>query len=127
MNASEIRKLNADTQAKGLKSGNTAAHEAALKFLELTLLAEIAAQLAEFNQEGALNSIAIDLEKIRPRWVWLPLGDGVMGVFDATKIANVRPGSKPNVTVINDSWREECLVFMSIAEVCDKLRIPMEG
>jgi hypothetical protein len=49
MSPDEIRQLNADCQAKGLKSGNTAAHEAALKSLHLDLLAEIAAQLAQLN------------------------------------------------------------------------------
>ena len=42
MTADEIRQLNHDCQAKGL-------HDAALKSLHMTLLAEIAAQLAQLN------------------------------------------------------------------------------
>ena len=62
-----------------------------------------------------------------PRWVWLPLGDGVNGVFDANRIASVRSGSKPCTTIINDNWREETMIFAHIIQVCVKLGIPVEG
>lgn len=61
------------------------------------------------------------------RWVWLPLGDGVNGVFNANKIVNVRSGSKPNTTIINDEWHHERMIFAAINEICAKLGIPVEG
>ncbi len=49
MTAYEIRELNVRLQDKALNTESVLQHEAGLKSLELSLLAEIAAQLAEHN------------------------------------------------------------------------------
>ena len=49
MTADEIRKLNEDLQNAALRTNSGPMHEAALRSVELSLLAEIAAQLAQLN------------------------------------------------------------------------------
>lgn len=62
-----------------------------------------------------------------PRWVWLYVGDGAMTAYDANKIASVRSSGNAgkNHVVINDDWNRSALVFEPLADVCQKLGIPL--
>jgi hypothetical protein len=59
-----------------------------------------------------------------PRWVWLPMADGLRGVFDANKVFSVQEGKYSNLTVINDDWRKESVICAPIKNVCAALSIP---
>ena len=50
MNADDIRKLNEDCQKKAQAESKESAHDAAMVSLELSLLAELAAQVAETKE-----------------------------------------------------------------------------
>lgn len=59
MTADEIRTLNEKLQAQMLEADSVAGHEAGMRSLQLSLLAEVAAQLAELNTHmGRLEWLA---------------------------------------------------------------------
>ena len=66
MTHDEIRKLNEDCQKKALETETPAAQDAALRSLECSLLAEIAAQLAQLNagleEITSFNGVKVQVE-----------------------------------------------------------------
>jgi hypothetical protein len=93
-------------------------------------MAEIAAQLAEFNQASDLGSIAIDIEKLtKPRWVWFKYNT-FRYVVDAREVASVSvPDPNHCVIIMRNEGGPDPGRFCegTYEEVCDKLGIPKEG
>ncbi len=72
MTAEEIRELNVKLQEKMLATKAAAAYDGAYKSMQLSLLAEIAAQIAELNTKlllvrDATEAIAIDGISVKVR------------------------------------------------------------
>ncbi len=67
MTAEEIRAINMEGQAKALETGTVSEHQGALESLKISLLSEIAAQLAELVVEQKVKNAAlaesIDLQR----------------------------------------------------------------
>jgi hypothetical protein len=71
MNAEEIRKANEIGQAKAVETESTGAQQVALLSLQVSFLAEIAAQMAEFN-EIVRKTEGIRMEMCKPT-ITIPL------------------------------------------------------
>jgi hypothetical protein len=96
--------------------------------LAFSMICEVAAQLAQFNDDGCLNGIDIELEKLnatlKPRWVKLLTADNSPYWVDANKVVSVtavdRGDGKGPQAIINDDWRHEKMIFESFDQVCTK-------
>ena len=136
MKAQAIRELNERLQEQILKAQTPAEHDAGFQSLHLSVMTEIAAQLAEanehlerFNTEDNIGSIAVDVEKLtRPRWVWFK-HNTFRYVVDAREVASISVPDQNHCVIImrNEGgsdpgrWCEG-----GYEEVCSKLGIPTE-
>ena len=125
MKAKDIRSLYEKLQEKILNSTSVAEHESGFNSLALSLLSEVAAQLAEANEH--LAKIANPLMR-SPRWVTLKcnLGKGTGSlVIDANDVIGVGCQNEEPTCVICAAGKR--FVDGTVEEVCTKLGIPMEG
>ena len=125
MKAKDIRTLNEKLQEQILNSTSVAEHEAGFNSLALSLLSEVAAQLAEANEH--LAKIANPLMR-SPRWVWFKY-NAFKYVVDAREVVSISVPDQTHCVILmrNEGgpdpgrWCEG-----SYEEVCAKLGIPTE-
>jgi hypothetical protein len=127
MKAKDIRTLNEKLQEQILNSTSVAEHEAGFNSLALSLLSEVAAQLAEANEH--LAKIANPLMVVnQPRWVWFKY-NAFRYVVDAREVASISvPDPNHCVIIMRNEGGPDPGRFCegSYEEVCTKLGIPTE-
>jgi hypothetical protein len=142
MKPSEIRELNVMAQDKALKSESVSAHEAGLESLKLSLLAEIAAQISEFNHQFGVFRRELDEEFKRianplmvvnaeSPWSTFATSEGKRITVNRDTVITVSEGSsvirddKPT-SFITTADREVYKVRGRYEDVCAKCGIPVE-
>ncbi len=132
MKAQAIRELNERLQEQILKAQTPAEHDAGFQSLQLSVMTEIAAQLAEANEH--LAKIANPLMEVNAEssWVWLTCG-GRPFVVDRNEVTGVAlwdsgvDCGKPAVLIGMKGQPWSKVADGTVEEVCNKLKIPIGG
>ena len=129
MNAQDIRTLNERMQENILNAKSVGEQEAGFKSLLLSLLSEIAAQLAEANEN--LKKIANPLmvvENASSPWVWLKNNQMRYAVHRDEVASISAPKDNQCVVLMKNEGGEDPGRWCdgTLEEICGKLGIPLE-
>ena len=121
MTAEDIRDLNVDIQRQLLATESTAAHTGGSMSAVLSIMAEMAAQLAEANVH--LGKLCEEVENVESPWVGFVDDHGELLSINRDDVAALREGNSNTSYVYLRGVSNSFCVRGSASEVCSRLGI----